>query len=100
MMLIQLFREAQKRLPIFRMGVRMNGEGCMPSRLASHSVVEGRSGDQIGAVVVSIDDRRSCLGRKNCNLTASSYLLIPAFLIPAFRVGANRLAGGQSLGTS
>jgi hypothetical protein len=49
MMLIQLFREAQKRLPILPMGVSMNGELCTPARLAFHSVVEGRSGDQIAA---------------------------------------------------
>ena len=63
MMLIQLFREAQKRLPILPMGVSMNGELCTPARLAFHSVVEGRSGNQIAAS--SIDDHRSCLGRKN-----------------------------------
>ena len=65
MMMIQLFREAQKGLLILRMGVSMNGELCTPARLALHKVVEGRSGDQFGASVVSIDDHRSCIGRKN-----------------------------------
>lgn len=71
MMLIQLFREAQKRLPILPMGVNMNGELRTPARLAFHSVVEGRSGNQIAAS--SIDDHRSCLGRKNMKLGEGGY---------------------------
>jgi hypothetical protein len=53
MMLIQLFREAQKGLLILRMGVSMNGELCTRARLSFHSAVERRSGDLIGALAAS-----------------------------------------------
>src|ERR1700751_3965337 len=96
MMMIQLFREAQKGLLILRMGVSMNGELCTPARLALHKVVEGRSGDQFGASVVSIDDHRSCIGRKN--RMSARWGTKPS--IPANRFSANRLAGGQSVGRS
>ena len=39
-MLIQLFREAQKGVPILPMGVSMNGELCTPARVALHSVTK------------------------------------------------------------
>jgi hypothetical protein len=72
MMLIQLFCEAKKRLPILPMGVSMNGDLCTPA-LAFHSLVERRFGDQIAASVVSIDDHQSCLGRNNRSLADEGY---------------------------
>src|ERR1700742_829502 len=81
------------------MGVRVNRELCTPARLASHSVAEGRSGNQISASAVSIDDHQGCLGRKNQTLASMPAILIPAYRYPC-QISAKKLAGRQLLGSS